>query len=299
LPSVAVLFSLSGPALADDLQPLPVTAPTPAISPAQAAQDQGIALQAKHKYGAALAAFRRAYALLPTPMSALHVGECELALGHYEAAEEDWLALLQATIPEGSPPAFEQARASAKEQLAKLSKLGSVRVTIQPQDAVVNITVDGFAYRLGETRRVEPGKHVVRVTQQSRNDVDTLIDVGEQEHTVATIVVNSNKDPMPSWAMEPKRATEPASQGLIAGGAALTVIGGIAILVGTGFLALLSSNGGSSRQAPIWAAPLVGGTLFVAGGIPMIVVGNRPVPVGNSQTFAPPPPRTAALTFSF
>ncbi len=304
LSSVAVILLVAAPALADDLQPLPVTLPTPAIAPAHAALEQGISLQAKHKYGAALAAFRRAYALEPTPMSALHVGECEAALGHYDAAEQDWIALAGATIPDGSPPAFEEARASAKEQLAKLNKLGSVRVVIQPGDAIANITVDGAVYHAGETRRVEAGKHVVRVVQRNRNDVDTLLDVGEQEHTVATVVLSTsstNYDSSLSSETEPRKPrTEPASQGLIAGGAALTVIGGISIFVGSIFFLLISGNGfRSSDSAPIWAVPLVGGALFVGGGIPMIVVGNRPVPVGQPQTFAPPPPRTAALTFSF
>lgn len=63
-------------------------------APTDDAFAQGIELQGRGDFAAALAAFQRARAKDPTPMAALHVAECEVATGRLVRAEQHLRALV-------------------------------------------------------------------------------------------------------------------------------------------------------------------------------------------------------------
>lgn len=286
------MLALSTRAFADD---------APVAAQPDEAFAQGQALQDKHKFGAALAAFRRSYAAKPTPMNALHIGECEAGLGHYDVAEADFRALAGSTIPEGSPPEFTEARDHAKEELAKLGHMPTVRVTLSSPELDVAITLDDVPIQLSAPRKVAAGKHMVRVSSSHREPVVTTVLASDDEHVQVSVVLPAPVADVAAPASPVER--EASNPALVGGGIALTVIGGVALTAGT-FLFLATNDSFSSRDDPARTASivsLVGGTLALIGGIPMIAIGSRPVKVPASS-FVPPslaPARTVTLTWAF
>ena len=76
----------------------------------------------------------------------------------------------------------------------------------------------------------------------------------------------------------PARPTERQSTGLWAGGRVLTILGSLTLPVG-GTTIATSDECKHDSQCPAGAALLVGGSLFLSGGIVMMVMGGKRVPV--------------------
>lgn len=174
--SLALVFAAAGSAFADDSHPF----------------EQGLALQKQQQFGAALASFRRAYAMQPSPTSALHVAQCEVGLGHFVNAEADLRALSNAKIPDGSPPEYFAARDQAKAELASASShVAHVRVAVTPPDVTgVQVTIDGVAVDASrDAVPVDPGHHVVVASAPGRAPQQLALDVEDGAKVQAAIVL--------------------------------------------------------------------------------------------------------------
>ncbi len=261
-------------------------APTPQ---APTAFEQGVALQGKQQFGAALAAFQRAYAAQPTAMSALHIGQCEAALGHLTIAQADFQALAGATIPPNAPPEARAAQTQARAELANLMNQPTVHVTLYPPVRDATVTLDGSPYDMsgaGETRRVAAGTHVIVVATDGRYPVEKFVTVSEAQHTNVDVVL-----------LDASENTETTGNPALLGvGVTLTILAGVGFGIGLSLLALNVNRGEAAVPAAIMLASFLG----LGAGIPMIVVGAHQTPVSRVSAVPPfPTPHTLALNWNF
>ena len=80
----------------------------------------GAALQQQGKHADALDKFQRSVSVFPAPTTVLHVAQCKVALGRLVEAAEDYRAIVNVTLPKGSPPAFYDAQKMAGQELKDL-----------------------------------------------------------------------------------------------------------------------------------------------------------------------------------
>lgn len=158
--------------------------------------EKGASLQVAGKPADAIDAFRRSYQVFPAPTTALHIGQCELAQGHLVEAEEDFRALANAKIPEGSAPAFFQAQEEAKAQLAQISaRIPTIKVVMTPDHVSgLAVTVDGQAMNaalVGVARPVNPGTHKVTATAPGYSSAEQSVTVQEKESKDVPLTIKS------------------------------------------------------------------------------------------------------------
>lgn len=266
----------------------------PAFADGPSADDvfaQGLVLQQNKQCSSALDAFRRAYRIKATPMSLLHIAECEIALGRLVKAEEHLHALVDATMLEGSPPEFLATQAQGKIELDELTprvRVGHITVRLPPSNAEsMIVTLDGWtldATQLGVAQRVDPGSHVIVLIANNRVPMTTTLTVAEGQSVVSDVPVG-----VFASVRRDDKYTVPFSTGLAVGGYAIMGLGlaatggGAAILAGSAFLCALGGCSGTGDElGPVIA---VGGALVISGlsaafaiGLPMITAGNRRVP---------------------
>lgn len=162
-------------------------AQTPAAETAETASDgfrsafkEGVAYQKNQDWGRALAAFRKAASGPVSPRNAaaitFNIGICERALGHFVAARQAWLAVLERT-DDLDPVRVEEARRYVKEAESLLVR---VDVTLEPESA--SLSVDGGPL---EPDAVMPGRFLAglnrdatRVGSPHRQEFQIWLDPG-------------------------------------------------------------------------------------------------------------------------
>ncbi len=165
------------------------------VESAKLAYREGKELRDKQDLAGALARFNAAYALVPTPITALELARTHLAMGHVLAARELLLGVdRMPKKPDESEKAGE-ARAEAVDlaETAK-SKLASIRVTAPVGDSAT-VAIDGVelvpaaAYA---PRVVDPGHHVVAVSAPGRaGRVEVDLAAGESRTLVVPLVAEA------------------------------------------------------------------------------------------------------------
>jgi hypothetical protein len=142
-------------------------------------------------------------------------------------AEDHLHALVDATIPEDSPPEFFAAQAQGKVELAELSprvRVGRLTVRVAPPKVEgLLVTLDGLALneaQLGSAQRVEAGSHVVVVTVTNYLPDTTTVTVPEGQAVDAQVGLGESAPAV--WGRS---------------GTAITVLGGIAAVVSSGYIA--------------------------------------------------------------
>lgn len=266
---------------------IPVVA-TPAFAdgaPADEAFARGLGLQQANQFSAALDAFIRAYRSTPSPQSLLHIAECEIALGRLARAEDHLHALVDAALPEGSPPEMVAAQAQGKIELAELSprvRVGWLTLRVfPPSDEGLLVTLDGLALndaQLGRAQRVDAGSHVVVAAAKDRLPVTTTVTVPEGQAVSARVTLGVYAPTATNW--EPGHKLSP---GLAQGGIAITILGGVAMVaggvyvVGASFACFMTCKPDATGMNAAGAVVLSGLGAALLVGVPMIVIGNQTV----------------------
>jgi hypothetical protein len=158
--------------------------------------NQAVGLQQQSKFAEALDAFQRSFSVFPAPTTALHVAQCQASLGHLVEAEEDYRALANAKVPDGSPQAFYQAQDQARTEVASISpRVPTIRVITTPaQVPGVTITVDGQPMNsalVGAPRPVNPGTHKVVGNAPGYATAETSVTVQEKESKDVPLAMHS------------------------------------------------------------------------------------------------------------
>jgi hypothetical protein len=234
---VAVVFLWSVAALAD-----------PTADDVEKAKDEfaeAMDLREKTDHEGALAHFRAAFALVPTPITGLEVGRTELQLGRLVAARDTLDAAAAMPSKAGESPKAKLSRVEARH-LADAIRGRVAHLSVAPDDASdpAEITVDGRTFDR-EPRDIDPGHHVVVVRTAKRRGRQE-IDLREGE-TRAVVVPTSSNEPVE------ETHTRFHLSPLFWGGA-ITAGAGLVVGSATG-IAALAVTGNVSRECPMKQCP--------------------------------------------
>ena len=146
----------------------------------------GAALQQQGKYADALDKFQRSVSVFPAPTTVLHVAQCKVALGRLVEAAEDYRAIVNVTLPKGSPPAFYDAQKMAGQELKDLEpRVPHARVIVTPEKTPgLQVIIDGQALNaalIGVARPMDPGAHKVVVMAPGYDRMEQAFDIKEKE----------------------------------------------------------------------------------------------------------------------
>lgn len=154
----------------------------------------GAALQQQGKHAAALDKFERSVAVFPAPTTLLHVAQCKIALGRLVEAAEDYRAIINVTMPKGSPAAFYDAQKGAGQELKDLEpRVPHTKVVVTPDKVPgLQVTIDGQPLNpalIGVTRPIDPGAHKVVATAPGYATAEQAFDVKERESKDVPLVL--------------------------------------------------------------------------------------------------------------
>lgn len=193
--------------------------------------DEGVALYQSGDYPGALARFRRAYAVYPSPKILFNLASTLEVLGRDVDAAHAYSLFLAQSPADGSTPRQRTARTA----LGRLSgELG--RLLFEESLAGAAITIDGTPVVLPPDRRVyvRPGRHTVVIAFSGlvRQRVEVTAIAGKQRSVKASLSSSALAQP-PYIERRPRRVwtwlAAGTSVGLAAGGVAarLTTDGGL------------------------------------------------------------------------
>ncbi len=134
---------------------------------ARSLMDEGDKNYKAGDYGAALNAYKAAYALVAVPTTGIAVANTEAALGHLVEARDTALAVMRYPKEPAESAPFRSARSRADELArALLSRIPSVQVSVAgpPAGVVVHVELDGHALPDDAATlpaKVNPGTHSV------------------------------------------------------------------------------------------------------------------------------------------
>jgi hypothetical protein len=140
------------------------------VGRARALAEQAADLLDAKNYAEALDRASQAEAIFHAPTHVLMIAQAHEALGHLAAAADTYEQLVAEPLPKSAPKAFLAAQATAKQRLTPLlSRVPSLLLKVQagagaPSSATASIDGHSFALRPGMAERLDPGKHVLRVT---------------------------------------------------------------------------------------------------------------------------------------
>lgn len=181
-PAIVLLAALgwASPGLAD-----------PSAADVESAKQQyleGMNLRQQGDEAGALTRFKAAYALVPTPITALEVGRSELALGKILDAREILLKAAHMPKTPGESAKADDARAEA-DKLADGAKGRLASLSVAPVEGDATVVVDGVTIpkdAASVPRVVDPGHHVVEVHAPA-GDGKVELDVTEGESKSVTV----------------------------------------------------------------------------------------------------------------
>jgi len=242
--SLAVALLCSVPALAQG------RAPTAAdVESAKAAYTEGLELRDKGDDAGALAKFRAAYALVPTPITGLEVGRSLVATGHVIAGRALLLEVAHMPkTPDESEKAGE-ARHEAEDLAEKArAKLATLTVDTDPKAAVTIDDVVIPSDARATARVLDPGHHVIVVHEDGKSgraELDLAPGEAQQIHVAAD---HDDRPPAPPRTVMRFRPGAPFWVSVIATGA------GLAVGIGTG-AAALAMTGNLAGECPSKTCP--------------------------------------------
>ena len=159
------------------------------IESARSAFLQGLDLRDKqHDNTGAVARFKAAYALVPTPRIGFELGRTLRATGDLVAARAAFVAASNLPARPNETPEAKKARADAQAQADDLEqRIPQLQIHL---NGFGQIFVDGEAIRhdaLAAPRRVNPGSHVIQVQVEGDVKGEQTVVVREGEHKDVTM----------------------------------------------------------------------------------------------------------------
>ncbi len=185
--ALAVVLAVSTPAFAD---------PSPAdVESAKAQYLEGIALREKGDEAGALVRFKAAFALVPTPITALEVGRSQLALGKILDGRDTLQKAARMPKVAGESAKADEARDEATK-LADGAKARLATLAVTPVEGA-SLVIDGMPIpRDAATvpRVVDPGHHVVEL-RTNDSEGRTEVDLRDGESGTVTVPMHPSMRP--------------------------------------------------------------------------------------------------------
>ncbi|HEY1955035.1 MAG TPA: hypothetical protein VGH28_05470 [Polyangiaceae bacterium] len=170
------------------------------VESAKVAFKDGLALRAKGDETGALAKFRAAYALVPTPITGLEVGRSLIATGRIVEGRAILLEVAHMPKKPGESDKAEESRRDAETE-AENARPKLATLTVET-DASVDpaVTVDGVAIpkdALQAPRVLDPGHHVIVVHARQKSG-RAEVDLGPGEQQQVHLEADHDDSPPPA-----------------------------------------------------------------------------------------------------
>ena len=175
------------------------------------AEQAGDALDAR-KFKHAIELVTQAEALYHAPTHLLIAAEAHEGLGALVEAAELYERIVAEPLPAGSPAAFKSAQNDATTRIrALIARIPSLLVRVSPASAGAVVTLDGKPFEGGgdAAKRVNPGKHTIRVTASGFQDYEKTVELSRGG--VATIEIKLEREGAEAQPAEPEpvKTTQP------------------------------------------------------------------------------------------
>jgi hypothetical protein len=233
---------------------------------ARALMDEGHAKDSRGDHKGALESFLAADNLMHVPTTAMEVARQQIALGLLVDARDTILRVRRLPASAGEPRAFTAAREEAErvdEGLAPRIPALRISVTGASNAGSAKLTIDETpvpASILGVPFRVNPGRHVVSITEDDGGHAEATADVAEGDMKNVSLAIDrsgatrlapeiladraSEGSPAPAET-PPTPSNNPAQFWLRWGGAGVAVVGlGVGAVTG----AISLSSGASAKK---------------------------------------------------
>lgn len=197
------------------------------------------ALRDKGDHVAALAKFKAAYALVPTPITGVELGKGYLALGKLIEARASLLDVVNMPAPSGEKQSYVAARAEAQTLADALSVRIPTLVVRVSGAASSRVTIDGLDLpqsALGVAHPLDPGRHVVRAVSPTGAAIVREVELAEREHRELSLDGADGDTAPPAAGSAPPRGADSSSPSRVAP-LIVSGIGLVAVGIG-GYLAL-------------------------------------------------------------
>lgn len=264
---------------------------------AKAAYGNGLELEEKGQHDAALAKYREAYRLVPTPITGLAVGRELEQLGQFVEARRVYAEVLALPPKPTESADAKAARAEASTRAKAVEgKVGRLLIVVKG-DAAEEVTLDGKGIHVpksGVEITVNPGKHVI-VASSGANRAEVTKDVvaGKTVFVELSLVSGSQTPPSTPPAGPAESVTK--TNGLVWAGLAVSGVGlvtGIVATINHGALddkcvrlgELCSDTRAARDRAQVvgyvgWSLVVVGGGVLIWGLTHPVVVESATVSV--------------------
>ncbi len=161
----------------------------------------GVDAAERGRWGEALAAFRRAYALAPEATTLLNLASAEVQTGDLVNAAEDYRRVLRASEVELG----QEQRAAVERALERVERrLAHLRIVVRALLPDDRVELDGATLpnsSLGAELRVNPGLHVARVV---RGDIEVAHRLRTLADGESVVIVFEPAEPRAELPVRPK-----------------------------------------------------------------------------------------------
>ena len=151
---------------------------------ARAAAAEGAAAFEQGRWAEVIDRFRRAEAIVHSPVHLLYIARAHVQLGQLVEAQETFIKIVNETLPADAPPPFHEAKQDAEKELgATEPRIPYVTIKVEgaSTDPVV-ATMDGEQVPptlVGVPRPVNPGEHRFRAKSGNLESEESSITVSE------------------------------------------------------------------------------------------------------------------------
>lgn len=142
----------------------------------------------------ALEKFQRSQAVVAAPTTALHIAQCQVALGRWVEASEGYRAIGRMELAANASKPFVDAQSAAAKELAQLEqRLPRLKINVSPEklNGLV-VTLDGQPVNValvGVPRPADPGHHTLSVSAPGYLPAEQSLELKERESKDASVVL--------------------------------------------------------------------------------------------------------------
>lgn len=150
---------------------------------------KGYEAQQAGRFAEAADSFQRSFDLFNAPTTALHVAECQAALGRLVEASETYRGVSRLQLDPTAPAEFQRAKEQAAAELAQIEpRIPKLTIRVAPAPPNLSVSLDGSVLKnasLGYPRAVNPGVHKAVAVAPGYAQAEQTVEV--KERAAATV----------------------------------------------------------------------------------------------------------------
>jgi len=192
-----------------------------------------------------------AESLFHAPTHLLYIARAQAATGKLIDARSTYEKLATEKLPPKASKPFQEAQATAKAELPKITdRIPKLVVRVEPAAAGLDVTLDGATLprALGEPIEIDPGAHTVVARAPGYLDATVTVTAPEARETVVSVKLSpvAKGQDAPSTPTEPD---EPGPDGMRIASITLMAVGGAGLVAGgaLGIVSLLKTSDANDK----------------------------------------------------